>query len=230
MERGILFNERQVLAVLNDKMTQTRRTTNLEDVNADPSQWELMSLKPFDAYVKPKYVGKLGAYFHSENKNLIDILPVRSPYEIGDLLYVRETWARIMATAYRQSPGVEFTPSPDDPSIGVVYRAGWTRCKPGPWKASIHLPKWGSRIWLKVTNIRLERIQDIAYADILFEGIPKNPMNKLTYRDDIPQRFEDWKYFWDAINATKRGLLWEFNPWAWITKFERVEGLITQRS
>ena len=229
MERGILFNEHQVLAVLNDRMTQTRRTKNLQDVNADPSQWELHKLEPLTVYVKPKYVGKLGAYFHSENRNLIDILPVRSPYEIGDLLYVRETWARTMATAYRQSPGVEFTPNPDDPSVGVVYRAGWTRCKPGPWKASIHLPKWGSRIWLRVKDIRIERIQDITALDAMEEGIRAfENKHGVRYGKDEADCWErepvtPFKRLWDTINAA-RGYPWEFDPWAWVVEFEKLEG------
>lgn len=100
----------------------------------------------------------------------------------------------------------------------------WMKRNPGG-KPSIHMPRWASRITLEIVNVRVERIQEISYADSLAEGIQSDEMfltGKTPYRNHF-------KELWDSIND-KRGpkedpgaYSWDRNPWVWVIKFKRIE-------
>jgi hypothetical protein len=79
------------------------------------------------------------------------------------------------------------------------------------WRPSIHMPKEAARIFLKVTGVRLERLQEIRYPDVYAEGINEE-YGSLT----------DFVELWDSI-SDKRGFGWESNPWVWVIEFERCE-------
>ena len=86
------------------------------------------------------------------------------------------------------------------------------------WRPSIHMPRWASRITLRVTNVRVERVQEISEEDALAEGVYGDeaaPFDQAT----ATMCFEA---LWDSINA-KRGYGWDANPWVWVVEFERVE-------
>lgn len=113
-------------------------------------------------------------------------------------------------------------PSPDGP----IYRA--TEEDAGSlepddrniWKPSIHMPRWASRLTLEVVAVRVERVQEIAEADAMAEGVeyglhlPGHP-RQCTAR---------WQFMklWDSINAA-RGFGWDSNPWAWVVEFKRTQ-------
>ena len=103
------------------------------------------------------------------------------------------------------------------PIGGYVYRADndpqFEGCR---WKPSIHMPKWAARIWLEVTGVRVERVQDISEEDAIAEGIPRGAVQ---YCGHAIRLFRD---LWDSINA-KRGYPWEVNPWVWVVEFKRTE-------
>jgi len=120
----------------------------------------------------------------------------RCPYgQSGDLLWVRETWA-----------------SPKMQKGYVYYRAdendfGLT------WKPSIHMPKWATRLWLRITNVWVERLWKITTSDIRTEGI-----EIIDGWDTDDVIFAKWEECWDSLNA-KRGYSWESNPWVWVLEF-----------
>lgn len=132
-------------------------------------------------------------------------------YQPGDYLYVRETWS-------------EWTD-------GYLYKA-WTGpfAQPGKpsvlkWHPSIHMPKEAARIFLKVTDVRLERLQDIDGTGILAEGVSNGKSNPaMGKRWDNMQRIA-FSELWDSTiskkDLSKYG--WEANPWVWVIEFERVE-------
>jgi hypothetical protein len=143
------------------------------------------------------------------------------PYgEAGDRLWVRETWAR------------------DDEDGQMIYRAdaghnidanvweqgrmeGVPRCR---WRPSIHMPRWASRITLEVTDVRVERLQDISEADALAEGIVRQHDGGYGLPDGSHYHHTDprisyWS-LWDAING--QGAT-EANPWVWAVSFQRVQ-------
>ena len=127
-----------------------------------------------------------------------------APYKINDTLYVRETWR------YSKFHGNE---------QGYMYRASCNENWDGFWKPSLHMPKEAARIWLKVTNVRVERLQDITPKQAGEEGVTWETDNSGMYRR---MRF---KQIWDSTikkqDLDKYG--WYANPYVWVIEFERIE-------
>ena len=111
------------------------------------------------------------------------------PYRPGDILYVRETWAKVGDNAYGYKA--------DD--VWIVPR----------WRPSIHMPREAARIFLRVTDVRVERLQNMQPYDIAFEGF---------------RRQRDFIAFWDSsIKKADRSLYgWDASPWVWVIEFERI--------
>lgn len=117
---------------------------------------------------------------------------VRCPYgEIGDVLWVRETFC---------FDGENYIFKPN----GKPYR----------WKPSIFMPKDAARIWLRITNVRVERLQDISRGDSMSEGCPFPNIAKETN----PSAW--FAGLWQSINGEDS---WNDNPWVWVIEFERIE-------
>lgn len=154
-------------------------------------------------------------------------LRVKEPYyRLGDILYVRETWNGDWCDHY-------------------IYRADGGNAKTAgysqepKWKPSIHMTKKAARIWLKVTDVRVERLQDISVPDMIKEGVRAfgcEPCLELNERCK-PQTSEDgfcgaedqaedmFSDLWDSttkkFDLAKYG--WDANPWVWVIEFERCE-------
>lgn len=137
-----------------------------------------------------------------------------APYKPGDSLWVRETWAS-WCDECDSNQGTGY----DDATCGhgdcnrYAYKADNKGCPGGKWRPSIHMPKEAARIWLEVTNVRVERLQEITYDDCLREGL-------WDYGTDVDTlaAFQD---LWQKLNA-KRGYGWEVNPWVWVIEFRKV--------
>ncbi len=126
---------------------------------------------------------------------------IKCPYgKAGDRLWVRETFGFINETC------------------GIVYKANGCNSIVPKWKPSIFMPRKLSRITLEITDIRVERVQEITEADAKAEGvIPKIPYeSKFTYYYRFP-----FVILWDSINE-KRGFGWGENPWVWVVEFKRL--------
>lgn len=147
------------------------------------------------------------AYPEVEDKQIISKLCM-PPYQSGDILYVRETWS-------------EWTD-------GYLYKA-WTSPFPQPgkssvmkWHPSIHMPKEAARIWLKVKDVRVERLSDITPQEAWKEGARCSCMSP------VPDCAGNKTTFIDIWNSTiKKSDLdrygWDANPWVWVIEFERCE-------
>ena len=147
------------------------------------------------------------------------------PYgQPGDLLYVREAWAQTSI-----APIVETVDSP-----AVVFRDCDNRCDyGGPWRPSIYMPRWASRLTLVVEGIRVERLQEISADDCEAESIQSRGADMAVYRehrlvnDLAARRYENgmrklFRALWDPLNAT-RGYGWDANPWVWVVQFRPIE-------
>ena len=128
----------------------------------------------------------------------------KAPYQPGDTLYVRETW--------KKAPN------------GYYYYEDWQRgdiADITKWKPSIHMPKEAARIWLKVTNVRVERLQDIDGKGCVKEGIEEEHL-KYVGDEFVKGMFHD---LWDS--TIKKSDLdrygWDANPWVWVIEFEMCE-------
>lgn len=133
---------------------------------------------------------------------------ITPPYQPGDILYVRETW--------KQAPN------------GYYYYEDWQRndiADITKWKPSIHMPKEAARIWLKVTDVRVERLQDITGLSVQKEGIELDPKECASKFDFITELFLLFQKLWDS--TIKKSDLdrygWDTNPYVWVIEFERCE-------
>lgn len=127
-------------------------------------------------------------------------------YEPGDILYVRETW--------KKAPN------------GYYYYENWQRddiADVAKWKPSIHMPKEAARIWLRVTDVRVEQLQEMTGQDVLKEGLNSHVHPQASYFD-CNQR-EMFEKLWNSTikkpNIDRYG--WDASPWVWVIEFERCE-------
>jgi hypothetical protein len=139
----------------------------------------------------------------------------KAPYQPGDILYVRETWHKYIK---RVGEGkschlAEF----------YGYKASIANSEDAeePWKPSIHMPKEAARIWIKVTNVRVEQLQEITIDGIRNEGLS----SMAVHAGDMEIAMEEWKNLWNS--TIKKSDLdsygWNANPWVWVIEFERCE-------
>jgi hypothetical protein len=87
---------------------------------------------------------------------------------------------------------------------------------PVTWRSSMYMPRWASRYLLEVTDVRVQRVQEISADDAHEEGIP--------YNSEVP--IEQYEDLWDSINL-KRGFGWDSNPWVWAITFRRIDAAAT---
>jgi hypothetical protein len=127
-------------------------------------------------------------------------------YKVGDILYVRETFNNTETDTVLYAADKDFID---------FYLFMESEIK---WKPSIHMPKEAARIFLKVTDVRVERLQDITEEDAIAEGMSKTLVDGVVF---ISAK-GNFHVLWDSLNI-KRGYGWEDNPWVWVIEFERVE-------
>lgn len=207
-ERPILFNTEMVRAILTGRKTQTRRVVKFKDHQPTTELNFLPSVYPH-------------FQFEAGNRHW----QAECPYgKKGDVLWVRESCLWVMSD---HAPDL-LEGSRD--RTQWVYKASehedfmkYAKEQYGyKWKPSIHMPKDAARIWLRITNVRVERLQDITRSEIRREGLicPKELCGDDThpnYRQWYPQA---WKELWQSINGENS---WKANPWVWVVEFERVE-------
>lgn len=133
--------------------------------------------------------------------------------KVGDRLWVRETFSIVPKTAYGRD--VPRTINPNDDGEIAIYKEGWYRSPPSRWRPSIHMPRWASRITLEITDVRIERLQDITKEDAEKEGFKLPPADGQGY---VVGARTNFKFGWNAIYGN-----WDENPWVWVIEFKVVE-------
>ena len=202
-ERPILFNTEMVQAILDGRKTCTRRAIKFSNG---------MTGRP---------IGKAG-----DSSNPLGVMYPggikRPPYQPGDILYVRETWHK-----YTKRVG-----SGESCHLAEFYgyKASIANSEDAnePWKPSIHMPKKAARIWLRVTNVKVERLQEITEDGAEAEGAidsrgfilsPDNEYNRIhTAREHF---VEIWNSTIKGSDLDRYG--WDANPWVWVIEFERCD-------
>ena len=209
-ERPILFSGPMVRAILDGRKTQTRRVVKPQIVK--PSGWGSVLGQGFGFIDDGRYA--------ENGDHLIFRCPYGSP---GDRLWVRETWyiddSRFKKIAKKRPKWLE--------PLDLYFRADGECCKqipecqcadvgPTPWRSSIHMPRWASRVTLEVVGLRVERIQDISEEDARAEGVADTPRV-----EGVAACRRLFGELWDSTNA-KRGFSWKKNPWVWVVEFRRL--------
>lgn len=236
-ERPILFSGPMVRAILDGRKTQTRRVINpqplletdaLRDVPGENRWWAawIDSEEEFGVTYKP-----LGSDQQHE---------WACPYGVpGDRLWVRETWALIGALLI--DPCLNYRADNSQRPINhhkthadMWYPAGSNQWIDGEtlmkvpdkdgWRPSIFMPRWASRITLEITDVRVQRVQEISEEDARAEGC--GAVDYASGRECIldPALGSYRLHFhslWDSINGKKYP--WALNPWVWALTFRRVQ-------
>ena len=178
--RPILFSTPMVQAILDGRKTQTRRV------------------------IKPQ---PLDVVTYADQRVWYPEV-IKCPYEVGDVLWVRETF-----TNSEEYPFIFYKADADDVSI--------------KWKPSIFMPKSACRLFLQVKSVRVERLQDITEEDAIAEGIERIKKDgMLSFRsyavkhDACVYPYVSFQTLWHKINGPTS---WVKNPWVWVIEFEKIE-------
>ena len=205
--KPILFNTDMVRAILANEKTQTRRIVK---PNYKDDEYCLRVVT--NQHTGEKYLEKL-----DEDE---DPFPnprfVFSPYEIGDILWVRETWSTTdKCGLYPNWPidGIHYMYKADDPDCSAA--------KESRWYPSIHMPKQAARIFLRVKEVRVERLQSITSYGCVKEGISKDILYALKERMTKGIFATLWESTIKKADLPKYG--WDANPLVWVIEFERCE-------
>lgn len=199
--KPILFNTEMVWAILDERKSCTRR------ICKDANEYTVPDMKFYDADKRTYAVHNFADREHTEQLSTAERTCPICP---GDILYVRETWYKgLERYLYRANYS----------DTEKFYRGGKEiKIK---WHPSIHMPKEAARIWLRVTNVRVERLQDIDGKGCVKEGIEEEPL-KYVGDEFVKGMFHD---LWDS--TIKKSDLdrysWDANPWVWVIEFERCE-------
>ena len=191
--KPILFNTEMVRAILDGRKSCTRRLVKF--LLGENPKWT--------GYIKDGLM-----LYNGRNEPCIRT----QPYQSGDILYVRETWCK----------GLE----------RYIYRADYSDTEKFyqdgkeinmKWHPSLHMPKEAARIFLRITNVRVERLQEINGKEILEEGV-----NSLVHPDAFYFDMNQRELFESVWNSTiKKSDLdrygWNVNPWVWVIEFERCD-------
>lgn len=215
MDRPILFNTEMVKALLEDRKTSTRRIIKQK---YDNTHIEWFTNK-YGTRLVEKQNNVEGETFgrNSDGTSWQKLLGYRElypPYKVGDILWVRETWQESEYFDYSIKNGYLYKADFDDETLQDIKERE-TR-----WRPSIHMPRIAARIFLKVTDVRVERLQEITHEGILNEGT--TVINSGYDRDDYEFCFSTlWN---DTVNKKDIYMYgWLANPWVWIIEFKRVE-------
>lgn len=189
--KPILFNTVMVRAIIEGRKTQTRRTVKQPPIVGDIMRDEK------------------GWYYEDGTRNGHSLIP---QFSTGDILWVRETWGKLTEC--------DVFPPYEPHEERFIYRAD--RGDPdhfqAKWHPSIHMPKEAARIFLRVKDVRVERLQDMDEDAAIAEGVANSPAGT----DSPLLRFTE---LWDK--TIRREDLREFgyhaNPWVWVIEFERCE-------
>ncbi|NML34889.1 hypothetical protein HHL14_29200 [Paraburkholderia sp. G-4-1-8] len=207
-ERPILFSGPMVRALLDGSKTQTRRVVKPQPV--EQTGW-----------VGGAYWGRRPArgILPADQWCIRDMLQFCPYGQPGDRLWVRETWRGVVEISAPGAPleyGVARYVPDERYCRRVEYQATQGRDSE-PWRPSIHMPRWASRITLEVTGVRVDRLQDINEDDAIAEGATPSivgaDLEHLKFR-------AGFQSLWDSLATPATN--WQANPWVWVIKLKRI--------
>ena len=196
--KPILFNTEMVRAILDGRKDATRRI--VKGFIPNDAVWG------YTAFTPKGYISCRGTFADGYGEKFFKL-----PCEPGNILYVRETW--------KKAPN------------GYYYYEDWQKnviADITKWKPSIRMPKEAARIWLKVTDVKVERLQNITEDGSKAEGAIDNRGFIHSPDNEYDRIHTAREHFIEIWNSTiKKSSLdsygWDANPWVWVIEFERCE-------
>lgn len=212
--KPIIFNTEMVRAILDGRKTVTRRIWK---------DWNRYAVPDMSLYDADKKTYAVHTFEDPEHIKKLSMIERRCPICPGDILYVRETWCDDRQFTKDDTPGQYFykASSPDDFEV--------------KWHPSIHMPKEAARIFLKVTDVRVERLQDITNDGAIREGAEGircyHPSSELFGCTDcmntgwLEPPIVEFMSIWDStIKKSELDIYgWDADPYVWVIEFERIE-------
>ena len=212
--KPILFNTKMVRAILDGRKDATRRI--VKGFIPDDAVWG------YTAFTPKGYISCRGTFADGYGEKFFKL-----PCESGDTLYVRETWCGLPVNEAGHMRGHTIYYYKAD---GELRPKGWR----GTWHQSIHMPKEAARIWLKVTDVRVERLQDITPKGAESEGVGNLFYDDIGYGEknygtEVDPEYgiakEQFAWLWESTikksDIDRYG--WDASPWVWVIEFERCE-------
>lgn len=235
IERGMIFNSDMVRAILDGRKTQTRRVMKPQPDSCPPPRgghWWPSNKHRTMLHVEEALQNSEGIWE--------GIVGDACPFgDVGDRIWVRETWAEAGASA----PDLKLYRA-NYPAHVPTHYENVPPAEDVRWTPSIHMPRWASRIVLEITGVRVERLNSISDADCIAEGIIPVPKD----RDDDHQFWRDYRLSGDGtfcVHSPRESFAslwksvrgksfeqeedtgpgsWHANPWVWVIEFKRIEG------
>ena len=233
--KPILFNTEMVRAILDGRKDATRRI--VKGFIPDDAVWG------YTAFTPKGYISCRGTFADGYGEKFFKL-----PCEPGDILYVRETWQCWRAHRYEATADIRFRAGGDD--VRLQFANGNTDSidrldydtfvhkwfsHNGEWKPSLFMPKEAARIWLKVTDVRVERLKDITEDGALREGSQgircnhgalgehgcTDCMNTGWIEPPQVEFMQIWNSTIKKSDLDRYG--WNANPYVWVIEFERCE-------
>ena len=191
--KPILFNTEMVRAILDNRKTVTRRVLKPQEKILENPMFGYTMFTP------KGYISVRGDWTDTDGDKRYGENFIKLPYCPGDILYVRETFFEYKGHFYYKADGKHEGLA----RMGLYFK----------WRPSIHMPRKAARIFLRVTDVRVERLQGITFKQALKEGC-----------NDYSSTALGFFYVWDSTLKPKDRALygWEANPWVWVIEFERV--------
>ena len=200
--KPILFNTEMVRAILDGRKDATRRI--VKGFIPDDAVWG------YTAFTPKGYISCRGTFADGYGEKFFKL-----PCEPGDILYVRETWHKYTKRIGKGESCrlAEF----------YGYKASVANSEDAeePWRPSTQMPKEAARIWLKVTDVRVERLQEITSEQICREGVEVEYPHVLNGEEKRYAFSTLWNSTIKKSNLNRYG--WDANPWVWVIEFERCE-------
>ena len=231
-DRPIIMDGASVRAILEGRKTQTRRVIRQFSRNPDHAQ-----LLRFDDNV---------TIFGDTIPDDPCPFEIKTPYRVGDRIWVKETWADVNsedgpALLYRsdsdlrtwhewcheKGPDFGAGPSMNYDLYPGQYTMWWSDLLRGEpehyWRSPIHMPRWASRLTLKVTDVRVQRLHDMPRGDVYAEGLTEDYVHHFRqwFSDQAP--WESFAVRWDEINGKRSP--WSSNPWVWAITFRMISNV-----
>lgn len=238
-ERGIIFNAEMVRAILDGRKTQTRQIVKSVPTTHAFHGWVMSSTCAKDEGKACLAIG--------DSPLLKDPIRLNCPLgKVGDRLRVRETFALLGnedGVCVDWNDGIVY----DEKEAARIYRASceqkdgdyglWSipddaEWKPhtdnhkydGTWRSAAQMPRWASRILLEITDVRVERLQDISQADAIAEGAPPShpTIDAVSREHGFPDFSRSWfgQTWWHTYDEKS----WKNNPWVWVIEFKQIQG------
>lgn len=242
--KPILFNTEMVRVILDGRKTCTRR------ICKDANEYTVPDM---DFYNADRRTYAVHNFADKEHMEQLSTAERTCPICPGDILYVRETWQCWRAHRYEATADIRFRAGGDD--VRLQFANGNTDSinrldydtfvhkwfsHNGEWKPSLFMPKEAARIWLKVTNVRVERLKEMKPVDVIKEGAYPDCWDCLNAYGESGSQccygteeqcsqcdevMMEWEKLWNS--TIKKSDLdrygWDANPYVWVIEFERCE-------